>query len=71
MEDNHVHLYGVVCAVPTDKDFVLNVGEDYIHCTCHKGLPHLGEQIEIDGCLRSKLTVLYGKNVVLHEVEWN
>lgn len=66
---NYVEVSGKVEAVPKPNHFIINSDDDIIHCHCNCDAPNVGDEVELKGTLKSKMYRLYGKNVVLIEVE--
>lgn len=66
---NYVEVSGKVEAVPKPNHFIINSDDEIIHCHCNCDAPKVGDEISVKGCLKSKMYRLYGKNVVLIEVE--
>lgn len=68
---NYVEISGKVEAVPQPNHFIISSDEEIIHCRCANSddMPSVGDDVHIIGSLKSRMYRLYGKNVVLLEVE--
>lgn len=65
---NKVNLSGVVCSIPTERDFIIKVDDEYIHCNQESFLISKGDEVEIEGKICSFIDKIRGKNVLLYKI---
>ena len=66
---NEINISGIVCAVPLADNFILQADNDYIHCVSTSIAPNVGDEIIVHGRLKSRVKQIYGRKMVLYEVE--